>query len=462
MYGGTARGRVASWTDGPRRGRLRAGVGAATVAVLAAALMTGGREPSQALLATAPLSLAGPAPSATPAGPPVHLPAPTGRQMRQPASASRTATLAAPIAAAGVPAVALAAYQRSAAVIDAADPSCRLDWSLLGAIGQIESDHGRFGGSGLDRHGVARPAIIGPRLDGRHGTSLVRDTDAGRLDGDRRFDRAVGPMQFLPSTWAAVAVDGDDDGRRDVQDIDDASLGSAVYLCADHDDLSTRAGERAAVFRYNHSRAYVAHVLTIAHELRISVVVPSTELDVRSVAFIGPQHRERLSAPGIREHARVRSGHPRHEQVTAPAPQSTQPSGPAQGDPTPPSGPDPSPSPEPTPPPTPAPTPDPTPDPTPAPTPDPVPTPTPGPSDAPVLPSPLPAELSELTPAQVDAFDAAWVACDDDLVVGWSSAPATVDALSACLADHAGVPSDDPGLLAFLAWLGRTQDPPTP
>jgi membrane-bound lytic murein transglycosylase B len=35
-------------------------------------------------------------------------------------------------------------------------------------------------------------------------------------------------MQFLPSTWAAVAVDGDDDGQRDVQDIDDASQASAV------------------------------------------------------------------------------------------------------------------------------------------------------------------------------------------------------------------------------------------
>ena len=59
-----------------------------------------------------------------------------------------------------------------------------------------------------------RPASSGPRLDGRRGVQEVSDTDAGLLDGDERFDRAVGPMQFIPSTWSVVGVDADNDGQR--------------------------------------------------------------------------------------------------------------------------------------------------------------------------------------------------------------------------------------------------------
>src|SRR4051794_11885787 len=128
--------------------------------------------------------------------------------------------------ASGIPAVALAAYQRAATVIDAADTSCHLPWQLVAAIGRVESDHGRTEGNVLSDHGVARPGIFGPALDGAHGASLIRDTDAGQYDGDSRYDRAVGPLQFIPSTWAIVGVDADNDGQRDPQDIYDASLGS--------------------------------------------------------------------------------------------------------------------------------------------------------------------------------------------------------------------------------------------
>ncbi len=166
--------------------------------------------------------------------------------------------------ASGIPAVALAAYQRAATVIDTADQTCHLPWQLVGAIGRVESDHGRTGGSVLTDQGFAKPPILGPALDGRHGTSTIRDTDAGQYDGDSRYDRAVGPMQFIPSTWAIVGVDADNDGRRDPQDIYDAALGSAVYLCSGPDDLATTAGQRSAVFRYNHSRRYVDLVLAIS------------------------------------------------------------------------------------------------------------------------------------------------------------------------------------------------------
>ena len=70
-------------------------------------------------------------------------------------------------------------------------------------------------------------------------------------------------MQFIPSTWSVVGVDADGDGQRNPQDIDDAALATAVYLCSGDDDLSTDAGQRAAVYRYNHSQAYVDLVLAI-------------------------------------------------------------------------------------------------------------------------------------------------------------------------------------------------------
>ena len=94
----------------------------------------------------------------------------------------------------------------------------------------------------------------------------MRDTDAGVLDGDQQFDRAVGPMQFIPSTWSVVGVDSDDDGERNPQDIDDAALAAAVYLCSGSDDLSTASGQVVAVNRYNHSAAYVERVLTLMQQ----------------------------------------------------------------------------------------------------------------------------------------------------------------------------------------------------
>jgi membrane-bound lytic murein transglycosylase B len=165
--------------------------------------------------------------------------------------------------ASGIPAVALAAYQRAATVIDAADTGCHMPWQLAAAIGRVESDHGRANGNVLTDRGMADPGIYGPALNGRHGTTVIRDTDAGQYDHDAKYDRAVGPMQFIPSTWAIVGVDADNDGQRDPQDIYDAALASAVYLCSGPDDLSTTSGQRSAVFRYNHSERYVDLVLAI-------------------------------------------------------------------------------------------------------------------------------------------------------------------------------------------------------
>jgi len=181
------------------------------------------------------------------------------RVRRVPGAASAVADASTPM----IPEVALAAYRRAEVVIELADPRCHLDWELLAAIGRVESDHGRYGGSVLGPDGLSRPGVYGIPLDGRHGTALVRDTDAGQYDGDPVHDRAVGAMQFIPSTWAVVGVDADGDGRRDPQDIDDAALAAAVYLCSGPDDLATISGRQQAVFRYNHSWDYVALVLDV-------------------------------------------------------------------------------------------------------------------------------------------------------------------------------------------------------
>ncbi|MFW6773721.1 lytic murein transglycosylase [Nocardioides sp. CPCC 205120] len=163
----------------------------------------------------------------------------------------------------GIPAVALGAYQRAQTIINGADSSCRISWQLVAAIGRVESDHGRFGGSQLDDKGVATPGIYGIPLDGSNGTARIMDTDAGELDNDATYDRAVGPMQFIPSTWRVVGVDADRDGVRDPQNVHDAALATAVYLCSGDEDLSTEAGKRSAVHRYNRSDQYVNLVLAI-------------------------------------------------------------------------------------------------------------------------------------------------------------------------------------------------------
>lgn len=198
----------------------------------------------------------------------------------------------------GIPARASEAYQVAAVVMDSADRACRLDWQLLAAIGSVESDHGRTGGSRLATTGVATPEIVGPALDGAGDLSEVRDTDGGGLDGDGRFDRAVGPMQFLPSTWWAVAVDGDDDGTRDPQDLDDAALAAAVYLCWGDEDLGTAEGRREAVYRYNHSDSYVDHVLAVRKDYLAAVPPGAVGADLVALGTTSAAVRPGTSSTG--------------------------------------------------------------------------------------------------------------------------------------------------------------------
>jgi PKD repeat protein len=157
----------------------------------------------------------------------------------------------------GIPAVALDAYRKAAAH---AAKSCGIPWPLLAAIGRVESDHGRFADSQLYSDGTSAPRVIGIPLNG-NGTALITDTDHGALDGDTVYDRAVGPMQFIPSTWATWGVDGNGDHVVSPFNIYDAAFAAAAYLCSAGGNLGTADGQIRAVLAYNHSDEYLALVL---------------------------------------------------------------------------------------------------------------------------------------------------------------------------------------------------------
>ncbi|MEY9811905.1 lytic murein transglycosylase [Streptomyces albogriseolus] len=154
----------------------------------------------------------------------------------------------------GIPATVLRAYRAAETSVARTDPGCRLPWELLAAIGKVESGQAR--GGAVDRDGTTLGRITGPALDGR-GFALIRDTDGGAHDGDTVYDRAVGPMQFLPSTWARWGTDGNGDGRADPNNVFDAALAAGHYLCAGDRDLGRPADLDRAVLSYNHSRSYL-------------------------------------------------------------------------------------------------------------------------------------------------------------------------------------------------------------
>ena len=203
----------------------------------------------------------------------------------------------------GIPAAALAAYRRGAQLVDQADAECNLDWALLAAIGKVESDHGRYGGNGIDTTGTVRPGIYGIPLNGSNDTAVIRDTDGGAYDRDATFDRAVGPMQFIPGTWRSVGVDANGDGRKDPQNLMDAVTGAAVYLCSGPGDLGTESGARTAVLRYNQSDAYADQVLALARAYRggYAVVPDGTLSDAQRTGrpFLPTGNETTLPGPAL-------------------------------------------------------------------------------------------------------------------------------------------------------------------
>ncbi|MFG2644303.1 lytic transglycosylase domain-containing protein [Streptomyces sp. NPDC048370] len=160
---------------------------------------------------------------------------------------------------AGIPATVLAAYKRAEQSIRSSDPSCRLPWQLLAGIGKVESGQAR--GGRVDANGTTLSPILGPKLDGV-GFANISDTDDGAFDGDTTHDRAVGPMQFIPSTWATWGQDANGDGRKDPNNIYDAAQAAGLYLCANNRDLAVKADLDRAILSYNRSTEYLRTVLS--------------------------------------------------------------------------------------------------------------------------------------------------------------------------------------------------------
>ncbi|MGH3861213.1 lytic transglycosylase domain-containing protein [Actinokineospora sp.] len=163
----------------------------------------------------------------------------------------------------GIPANLLAAYRSAETLLARTHGGCALRWYHLAGIGRVESGHAR--GGRADASGNTSPRILGPALSGGPGMATIPDTDGGTLDGDRAWDRAVGPMQFIPTTWAVYATDGNADGTTNPHNIHDATAAAGRYLCSGGMDLSNPSDLNAAVYRYNRSTEYVSTVLMWMH-----------------------------------------------------------------------------------------------------------------------------------------------------------------------------------------------------
>ena len=316
MHGRHAQRRSASavWGSGARHakpqygGWLSAGCGVTLLGlVLVGQLLPEATLPEQNAAVQARLS---PSVSALAALPPALTQSLDGAPLTASVGGPAPASLSAPSQGSGpwsaasfpgatrIPATALGSYLRAAEREALRSPSCHLPWALLAGIGLMESGHAWGHGSEQPAwDGTARPPIYGPVLDG-NGFAAVPDSDGGAVDGTAGWDRAVGPMQFLPSTWLRWGVDADGDGRADPQDLSDAAAAAADYLCAGGRNLTVPADLVGAVYSYNHSLDYVRDVLSAARDYgtadvsalaaALAVLPPSSVVEPAPVAASVP------------------------------------------------------------------------------------------------------------------------------------------------------------------------------
>src|SRR5581483_3840647 len=194
----------------------------------------------------------------------------------------------------GIPTMALSAYRNAERVMAGTDPGCGISWNLLAGIGRIESMHAN--GGATDAHGTAVRPIYGPSLDGSlPGNEVIVEGNSG---GRITYARAVGPMQFLPGTWARYASDGDGDGVADPQNLYDATLGAARYLCSGGLNLRDQSGVLASILRYNNSMPYAQNVLGWAAAYATGVVPVDLPQVTGPTPPLGDAHLEHAEGLG--------------------------------------------------------------------------------------------------------------------------------------------------------------------
>lgn len=163
----------------------------------------------------------------------------------------------------GIPYTAVLAYAGAVMAAEVNFPGCTLSWNTLAGIGLVESDHGRHDGASIDEAGNVAPPIFGVPLTGG-AVENIPDTDGGEIDGTAEFDRAVGPMQIIPSTWTSWTIDANGDGMQDPHNIYDATLAAADYLCFHNPDWTTPEDWRAGISWYNSATGYATNVASAA------------------------------------------------------------------------------------------------------------------------------------------------------------------------------------------------------
>jgi membrane-bound lytic murein transglycosylase B len=193
----------------------------------------------------------------------------------------------------GIPSMALAAYRNAEQKMATSDPDCGISWNLLAGIGHIESGHAN--GGATDAHGTAVRPIYGPALDGTlPGNEVIVQSSVG---GRVSYARAMGPMQFLPGTWARYASDGDGDGVADPQNLYDSTLAAARYLCSGGLNLRDQSQVMAAILRYNNSIPYARNVLGWAAAYATGVVPVDLPPVTGPAPPLADMHLEHLENP---------------------------------------------------------------------------------------------------------------------------------------------------------------------
>lgn len=185
--------------------------------------------------------------------------------------------------------IALNAYFNAEVVAAESDPNCGVQWWQLAGVGRVESIHGTHGGAVLKVSGRTTRRIIGPPLDGVEFLAIP-DTDSGNLDGDLEWDRAVGPMQFIPGSWRIFSSDGDGDGVKDPHNIYDSTVAAAKHLCNSVRGITSGGQFRRALLGYNRSSEYGATVERFARRYGADIaLVASDEPAPEQAAFCLPK-----------------------------------------------------------------------------------------------------------------------------------------------------------------------------